>query len=250
MTDRPPAFTAIEEAYRAGDHQAVLRQTDAALAAQPGDDAAHELRARSLLAVGRLEDAERHAADAVRLDPDEIRYRELLAELRARLGAHGDAAAEYARLARNDPAQPAWTLAEAQERLGAAEPEQAVEAARRAVRLDPRNAEAQLTLSRGLVRLRDPRGALIAADAAVQLLPTDPRAREALADALWLADRPADAFAEFRALDASLRGADRERVLRKARALYRQRAGWLGRVVASWPAAFAIGFRAGWLTIG
>ncbi|HEY4768591.1 MAG TPA: tetratricopeptide repeat protein, partial [Candidatus Limnocylindria bacterium] len=48
---------------------------------RPGDDAAHELRARAHLALGRLEDAEHDAAAAVRLDPDEVRYRELLAEV-------------------------------------------------------------------------------------------------------------------------------------------------------------------------
>ena len=67
----------------------VLRLTDALLAARPGDDAAHEYRARAFLALGRLDEAEQHAEDAVRLDPDEIRYRELLAQMlsaRARTG--------------------------------------------------------------------------------------------------------------------------------------------------------------------
>ena len=91
----------------------VLRLTDALLADRPGDDAAHELRARALLALGRIDEAEQHAADAVRLDPDEIRYRELLAQVLAARGAHRDAAAEYGRLARNDPRQREWLLAEA-----------------------------------------------------------------------------------------------------------------------------------------
>ncbi|MEO7869884.1 MAG: tetratricopeptide repeat protein, partial [Candidatus Limnocylindria bacterium] len=130
---------------------------------RPGDDAAHELRARAHLALGRLENAERDAAAAVRLDPDEVRYRELLAEVLAARGAHRDAAAEFARLARNDPRQVAWTVAEAAERLGASDPDGGVKAARQAVRLDPTNADAQLALARGLIRLGDPRAALAAA---------------------------------------------------------------------------------------
>ncbi|MGH2457186.1 MAG: tetratricopeptide repeat protein, partial [Candidatus Limnocylindria bacterium] len=110
----------VQAALDRRDHAEVLRLTDAILGERPGDDAAHELRARALLALGRSEEAERHAADAVRLDPDEIRYRELLAQILAARGAHRDAAAEYGRLARNDPRQQAWMVAEAGERLDAA----------------------------------------------------------------------------------------------------------------------------------
>ena len=76
--------------------------------------------ARALLTLGRLEEAEADAMDAVRLDPDEVRYRELLAEIQSQRGEHADAAAEYARLARRDPRQAAWTVAEAAERIEAA----------------------------------------------------------------------------------------------------------------------------------
>ena len=131
----------------------VLRRTEAILAERPGDDAAHEARARALLALGRLEEAEADAMDAVRLDPDEVRYRELLAEIQSGRGEHADAAAEYARLARRDPRQVAWTVAEAAERIEAAEAGKGVEAARRAVRLDPGNFDAQLALARGLIHL-------------------------------------------------------------------------------------------------
>jgi predicted Zn-dependent protease len=240
----------IRDAYELGNHELVLRLTDAVLARRPGDDAAHEYRARAFLALGRADEAERHAADAVRLDPDEVRYRELLAQILSAEGAHLDAAAEYGRLARNDPRQTTWTVAEAEERLGAAQPGMGVEAARRAVRLAPQNGRAQLTLAQALARVGDARGAFQAATSAVELLPGDASAREALADAHWLADDDAAAFIEYRALDGDLRGADRQRVLRKARILYRQHAGWLGRLLASIGPLFAIAFRRGWISIG
>ena len=87
-----PTLDEIRDAHERGDHELVLRLTDALLARRPGDDAAHEYRARAFLALGRADEAERHAADAVRLDPDEIRYRELLAETLAAGGAHREAA--------------------------------------------------------------------------------------------------------------------------------------------------------------
>lgn len=219
------------------------------LAERPGDDAAHAGRARALLADGRLEEAEQDALDAVRLDPDEVRYRELLAEIQSRRGEHADAAAEYARLARLDPRQLAWTVAEAGERLEAADAGKGVDAARRAVRLDPGSFDAQLALARGLIRLADPAGALQAARRANDLRPGDAAARETLADALWLADRGAEAFHEFSALVAELRNADHQRVLTKARSLYHQQAGWLGRRLASVPALFAFALRRGWLSV-
>ena len=226
----------------------IVRQTDVILAERPGDDAAHEARARARLALGRLDEAEADAMDAVRLDPDEVRYRELLAEIQSRRGEHADAAAEYARLAQHDPRQVAWTVAEAAERIEAAEPEKGVEAARRAVRLDPGNFEAQLALARGLIRTGDP-AALAAATRASDLRPGDPAAREAVADALWLAAREPAAFDELTRLAAELTGGDRERVLAKARSLYRQRAGWLGRRLVSIPWLFAFALRRGWLRI-
>jgi cytochrome c-type biogenesis protein CcmH/NrfG len=115
------------------------------------------------------------------------------------------------------------------------------------VRLDPRNGQAQLALAQGLARTGDARGAFGAATRAVELLPGDPSAREALADAHWLADQDATAFAEFRALADELDGADRDRILGKARTLYRQQAGWLGKLVAGIAPLFAFAFARGWL---
>jgi tetratricopeptide (TPR) repeat protein len=242
-------LSSVEAAFERGDHHEVLRLTEAMLAKRPGDDAAHEFRARSLLALGRAEEAERNAADAVRLDPDEIRYRELLAQVLAARGAHRDAAVEYERLARNDPRQSAWVVAEAAERLDAAQAMEAVEAARRAVRLDPANAAAQLALAQGLSRTGDARGALQAAGKAVELLPGDPAAREALADARWLAGQDATAFSDFRSLAAELSGSARDRVVGKARSLYRLQAGFIGRMVAAVPWLFALALRNGWVHV-
>jgi Flp pilus assembly protein TadD len=245
VTDLDEARAALER----GDPEAVVRLTDALVAERPGDDAAHEYRARALLALGRLEEAERHAQDAVRLDPDEIRYRELLAEILSREGAHRDAAAEFGRLARNDPSETTWTLAEARERIDAAQPGMGVHAARQAVKLEPRNGRAQLALAQALTRTGDARGAFQAATLATELLPGDPEAREALADAHYLAGQQAAAFDEFRALANELGGRDRRRVVRKARALYRSRAGLFGRLVAGIGPAFELGFVNGWLRI-
>jgi predicted Zn-dependent protease len=239
----------IAAAHERGEHERVLRLTDAVLAERPGDDAAHEFRARAFLALGRPDEAERHAADAVRLDPDEVRYRELLAQVLSAEGAHRDAAAEYGHLARNDPRQTSWTVAEAEERLGAAQPGMGVDAARRAVRLAPNNGRAQLALSQALARTGDARGAFQAATRASSLLPGDAAAREALADAHWLADADAAAFAEYRALAAELLGADRERAIHKARTLYRQHAGWPGRLVASVGPLFRLALDRGWLNV-
>ena len=206
MTGPTTSVASVQEALDRGDHQEVLRLTDALLAERPGDDAAHELRARALLALGRIDEAERHAADAVRLDPDEIRYRELLAQVLAARGAHRDAAAEYGRLARNDPRQRDWLLAEAGERLDAAQAGRAAEAARAAVRLDPADAQAQLTLATTLARLGDGAGAMAAAASADRLLPGDPRAAEALADADWLLGQDASAFGRLADLAKGLQG--------------------------------------------
>ena len=232
-----------------GAGEEAIARTTARLAERPGDDAAHAERATALLDLGRLEEAERDAADAVRIDPDEVRYRELLAEIQSRRGEHADAAAEYARLARRDPRQVAWTVAEAAERMDAADAEKGVEAARRAIRLDPGNFDAQLALARGLVRLGDSESALLAARRATDLRPGDAIGRETLADALWLAGREAAAFDEFGALAGEMDGRDRERVLAKARSLYRQRAGWFGRLVAATAPIFVVAFRRGWLTV-
>lgn len=240
----------IEQALARGDHELVLRLTDAILAGRPGDDAAHEFRARAFLALGRVNEAETHAAHAIRLDPDEIRYRELMAQVLSAEGAHRDAAAEYGRLARNDPRQTAWTIAEAEERLGAAQAGMGVEAARRAVRLAPGNGRAQLALAQALARTGDARGAFQAATLATELLPGDPAAREALADAHWLAGEDAAAFAEFRALASELERDGRARVLRKARTLYRRHAGVGGRILAAIPALFDLAFSRGWVRIG
>ena len=243
-------FADVEAAFARGDHDAVLALAGEILADRPGDDATHELRARALLALGRLEEAEADAQAAVRLDPEEIRYRELLAQVLSTAGAHRDAAVEYRRLARNDPRQSDWTLAEAAERMDADEAAAAVDAARRAVRLEPRNGQAQLALAQGLARTGDARGAFQAATRAVELLPGDPVAREALADAHWLADQDAAAFAEFRALADELDGAARDRIVGKARTLYRQNAGWAGRLLAGIGPLFDFAFARGWLHAG
>ena len=230
-----------------------LRQVVAAaterIAARPGDDAAHEARARALLALGRLEEAEADAMDAVRLDPEEVRYRELLAEIESRRGEHRDAAAEYAGLARRDPRQVAWIVAEAAERIEGSDAAKAVDAARRAVRLAPNNFDAQLSLARGLIRLGDAVAALPAAKRASDLRPVDRTGRETLADALWLAGHEADAFNEFRALARELSGVDCDRVVGKARSLYRRQAGWAGRLIVSLPVLFPVAFRRGWLNV-
>jgi predicted Zn-dependent protease len=240
---------AIEEALQRGDHAAVLVATETRLAEFPGDDAAHELRARALLALGRTAEAEQHAADAVRLDPEEIRYRELMAQVLAAGGAHRDAADEFRRLARNDPAQGEWTLAEAEERLDASQPRLGVEAAERAVRLDPRNGSAQLTLSQALARTGDGPGALRAAGAALRLLGGHADAREAVADARWLMNEDAAAFDEYRTLAGELDGDARRRVIDKARALYRQKTGTLGRILAAIGPLWTLAFRNGWISI-
>ena len=203
------------------------------------------------LALGRLAEAEEHAQDAVRLDPDEIRYRELLAQVLSAEGAHRDAAAEFGRLARNDPRQTTWTVAEAEERLGAAQAGMGVDAARRAVRLAPRNGRAQLALSHALARTGDARGAFQAATLATELLPGDagraggPRRRP-------LAGRPG--CGRLRRVPRPRRGAGRD----GSRARARQgthgsggstpdgRAGCVGAIGP----LFRFAFRRGWLRIG
>ena len=248
MTGPATSVAAVQEALDRGDHQEVLRLTEALLAERPGDDAAHELRARALLALGRIDEAEQHAADAVRLDPDEIRYRELLAQVLAARGAHRDAAAEYGRLARNDPRQRDWLLAEAGERLDAAQAGRAAEAARAAVRLDPADAQAQLTLATTLARVGDgarrhgrrgrpPSGCC----------PAIRRRRRRVADAHWLLGQDADAFARLAELAGRLEHRDRERVTAKARALYRRHAGPGGRLLAGISPLFGAALRRGWL---
>ena len=243
------AFAEVQAAYERGDHADVLRRTEAILAERPGDDAAHELRARALLALGRVREAESEAENAVRLDPDEIRYRELLADVFASEGAHRDAADEYRRIAAGDPRHAEWTVAEARERLGAAQPEMGIEAARRALRLDPGNAPAQLALAQGLTRLGQAGLALEASLRATELVPGDPAAQETLADAQWLAGDVATALDAYRALAARLTGPARAGVVRKARSLIRQRSGWFGRLLASVPPLFEIALRNGWLRV-
>jgi len=202
-----------------------------------------------LLALGRVREAESEAENAVRLDPDEIRYRELLADVFASEGAHRDAADEYRRIAAGDPRHAEWTVAEARERLGAAQPEMGIEAARRALRLDPGNAPAQLALAQGLTRLGQAGLALEASLRGTELVPGDPAAQETLADAQWLAGDVATALDAYRALAARLTGPARAGVVRKARSLIRQRSGWFGRLLASVPPLFEIALRNGWLRV-
>jgi protein O-GlcNAc transferase len=243
------AFAEVQAALERGDHADVLRRTEEILAERPGDDAAHELRARSLLALGRVAEAETEAENAVRLDPDELRYRELLAEVLATEGAHRDAADEYRRLAAADPRQTDWTVAEARERLGAAQPGMGIDAAQRALRLDPQNAAAQLALAQGLTRIGQAGPAQDAARRAVALLPGNEAAMETLADAQWLAGDVAAALAGYRDLVSRSSGQARDEVVRKARTLVKQRSGWLGRFLASLPWLFELALRNGWLSV-
>ncbi|HET9498583.1 MAG TPA: tetratricopeptide repeat protein [Candidatus Limnocylindria bacterium] len=242
-------FDELTAAADRGDHDAVIRLATAILADQPGNDAARALRARAHLALGHLADAEADAQAAVRLDPDEVRYRELLAETLSASGAHREAAEEFARLARLDPRQAAWAREEATERLAAAESEEAVEAARRALRLDPADTAAQLTLTRGLLRAGQATLALEAAERSVALSSNDGAVREALADAQWLAGDEAAALAGYAAL---ARDSDRElagKAVDKGRSLYRSRAGVGGRLLAAVPPLFAVALRAGRLRL-
>lgn len=247
------AIAQVQASLERADLADVLDRTASILAERPGDDAAHELRARALLRLGRLDEAERHANDAVRIDPDEVRYRELLAEVLASRGAHRDAAGEFGQLARGDPRSPEWVLAEARERLNAAQPEMGVAAARRAVRLDPQSGVAQLALAQGLARTGDAAGSLAAASRAAALLPGHPGAREALADARWLTGERAVAFGELRLLAAELDGpgdaAERRRIEEKARLLYGQQARGVGRIVVRWPPLFRVALRNGWIGV-
>ena len=243
MTDGG-AFAELTAAADRGNHERVIGLADALLAANPGQDAAHELRGRAFLALGRLDEAEADAQAAVRLDPDEIRYRELLAQVLSATGAHREAADEYGRLARLDPRQAAWVRAEAGERLAAAEADEAVMAARRALRLNPGDAVAQLTLTRGLLRAGQATAALEAAERAMVLSPGDDAAREMLADAQWLTGDEVRALAGYAAL-ARGSGASADAAVDKARALYRSRAGLLGRLLAGLRPLFAARLRAG-----
>lgn len=243
------AFAEIQAALERGDHADVLRRTEEILAARPGDDAAHELRARALLALGRVGEAEKEAEDAVRLDPDEIRYHELLAEVLASEGAHRDAADEYRRLAAGHPRQTDWTVAEARERLGASQPGMGTEAAQRALRLDPQNGAAQLALAQGLTRLGQAGPAHDAARRAVAMLPGNAQAEETLADAQWLSGEVGAALDGYRQLASRLDGQGRDEVLRKARTLVRQRSSRLGQLLASLPWLFDIALRNGWLSV-
>jgi predicted Zn-dependent protease len=121
--------------------------------------------------------------------------------------------------------------AEAEERLAAAEADEAVMAARRALRLDPDDAAAQLTLTRGLLRAGQATAALEAAERAMILSPDDDAARETLADAQWLAGDEVRALAGYAAL-ARGSGSSSNAAVDKARALYRSRAGRVGRLLA------------------
>lgn len=243
-----PGLADVAAAAERGDHEAVIRLATEILATNPGLDAAHELRARAHLARGELVEAEADAQAAVRLDPDEVRYRELLAEVLSATGGHREAADEYGRLARLDPRQAEWTRAEAAERLAAADTRGAVEAARRALRLDPGDAAAQLALTRGLLLAGQATQALDAADRAVALAPTDPQAGEALADARWLTGDEGGALAAYATL-ARLDDPVARRAVDKARDLYRSRAGLAGRLLASVRPLFAASLRAGRLRL-
>jgi tetratricopeptide (TPR) repeat protein len=240
-----PLIDELTAAAARGEHEVVIRVATTVLADHPGTDIAHELRARAELALGRVAEAEADAQAAVRLDPDEVRYRELLAEVLAAAGAHREAAEEYARLARLDPRQPAWVRAEAAERLAGAESEEAIAAARQALRLDPGDTAAQVTLARGLLRAGQATAALEAAERAVRLAPGDGDALEALADALWLAGDEAAALAAYAERARGGEPAHARRATNTARSLYRSRAGLGGRLLAAIRPLFAAILRAG-----
>lgn len=244
-----PDFGELLAAAGRDDHPAVIRIASQLLADRPGDDAAHELRARALRALGRLVEAEADAQAAVRLDPDEVRYRELLAQVLSEAGAHREAAEEYARLARIDPRQSEWIRAESVERLASADADAAVTAARAALRLDPTDAVAQMTLTRGLLRVGQALPALEAAERAMALAPDDPRAREAQADARWLAGDEPGALAGYAALAREGDGVIRDEAVEKARRLYRSRAGVIGRLLTAVRPLFAVLLRAGRLRL-
>ncbi len=185
----------------------------------PGDDAAHEYRARALLALGRLDEAERHAQDAVRLDPDEIRYRELLAQILSSEGAHRDAAAEFGRLARNDPRQTTGPCP--RRRSGSARRSRRWASRRRGVRFSLIRATG-VRSSRSRRRWRDRRRArgVRAAAPRARSCCRRPEAREALADARWLSRRRMRRRStNFASSRDEQRGADRHRVDEKARKL-------------------------------
>lgn len=244
-----PDFGELQAAAGRDDHAAVIRIASQLLADRPGDDAAHELRARALRALGRLVEAEADAQAAVRLDPDEVRYRELLAQVLSEAGAHREAAEEYARLAHMDPRQPEWTRAESVERLAASDAEAAVTAARAALRLDPTDAVAQLSLARGLLRVGQALPALEAAERAIGLAPGDPRAREAQADARWLSGDEAGALAGYAALAREGEGPIRDEAVDKARRLYRSRTGIIGRLLTAARPVFGVLLRGGRLRL-
>lgn len=63
-----------------GDHRAMLRAADAAVAAEPGSDWAHRLRSTALRHRGRPQEAREAARDAVRAAPDNWACHVVLAE--------------------------------------------------------------------------------------------------------------------------------------------------------------------------
>ena len=96
-------LTSVRAALEREDDELVLRLTDALLAERPGDDAAHEYRARALLAIGRLDEAERHAAGCRAARP----RRDPLSRAACQSCARGRPSGRRGRvrgLARNDPA--------------------------------------------------------------------------------------------------------------------------------------------------
>ena len=126
-----------------------------------------------------------------------------------------------------------------------------VEAARRAVQLDPRNGQAQLALAQALTRTGDARGAFqAAAPGGRAAARRSGSARGARGRPLAASGRRRQPSQEFRALANEVQGADRDRVVSKARTLYRRRAGLLGRLIAGIGPLFELAFGNGWLGLG
>ena len=221
------------------------------LAERPGDDAAHELRARALLALGRLEEAEAArpwtpcASTPTRSATASCWPR----SCRAR-GEHRDAAAEYRAWRAAIPA-PEWlTVAEAGERLEA--PRRRRRASRRPERRSGStrgNGRAQLALAQGLVHLATRAAPTRPRRARCDLLrPTAPRAKRSRTRAGWRGTRRGVRRLPRPGPRAGGRRLHAGWSTRRA-ALYRPGAGWLGRLVTWLPFCFAVAFRRGWLTV-